>query len=85
MSMMMGSRGGKNTTNMYGVNGNTELDSGKMKINGSYNFVGNNSETETKRLRQTFMPDTAFIYNQNAKGNKRQQIQQFLGNTGLGT
>jgi len=67
MSMMMGGMG-KSTTNIYGINGNTELDSGKVKIGGSYNFFENSSVTETKKLRQTFMEDTSYIYNQSANG-----------------
>lgn len=52
---------GITTSWMGGVNANTELKGGKLKIGGSYFYGGNDNIAEGSRVRQNFLPDSSFF------------------------
>ncbi len=46
---------------MAGVNANTELYDGKLKIGGNYFYGGTDNVSESSRVRENFMPDSSFF------------------------
>lgn len=52
---------GITTSWMGGINANTELKDGKLKIGGSYFYGGNDNIAEGSRVRQNFLPDSSFF------------------------
>lgn len=52
---------GITTSWMGGVNANTELKGGKIKIGGNYFYGSNDNVAEGTRVRQNFLPDSSFF------------------------
>ena len=46
---------------MAGINANTELYDGKLKIGGNYFYGGTDNISESSRVRENFMPDSSFF------------------------
>ncbi len=71
---------GKSTFSNYGINANTDLKGGKLKISGNFNHSESDNDSQTKRIRQTFMEDSSFIYNQIETGKSKSRTNSINGN-----